>query len=185
MTDCEIVLGGCLISGNPKDDCLCVQMTHNNDEPYDLTPIAKRKDISTLNTTSDKKQCEGCECAAICNITNIDNENSCNPNIEYGVDGIVKLKDTFDIDIPESIVNHKDIELKESKIKSVPYNSCKAILGKCIVSGSGTISENCLCAKMHCDESQVLSEEAEGIIPHPNDSQLGHNWDNETCENIF
>ncbi|XP_063545917.1 zinc finger protein 572-like isoform X2 [Cydia strobilella] len=92
------------------------------------------------------------------------------PELEYRKDGIIKIKETFDSDI--IIVNKVPAE-KESNEKIEPidlrdvlYNSCKAVLGNCIVSDDGSVGEGCLCAKMLVDE-QVSSQEIEELIPNP------------------
>ncbi|XP_063372616.1 oocyte zinc finger protein XlCOF6-like isoform X3 [Cydia amplana] len=92
------------------------------------------------------------------------------PELEYRKDGIIKIKETFDADI--IIVNKVPAE-KESNgkiepidLRDVPYNSCKAVLGNCIVSADGSVGEGCLCAKMLVDE-QVSSQEIEELTPNP------------------
>ncbi|XP_063634676.1 zinc finger protein 883-like isoform X1 [Cydia splendana] len=92
------------------------------------------------------------------------------PELEYRKDGIIKIKETFDADI--IIVNKVPAEKKSNEkiepidLRDVPYNSCKAVLGNCIVSDDGSVGEGCLCAKMLVDE-QVSSQEIEELTPNP------------------
>ncbi|XP_048005653.1 zinc finger protein 615-like [Leguminivora glycinivorella] len=92
------------------------------------------------------------------------------PELEYRRDGIIKIKETFDADI---IMVNKVPTIKEFNekiepidLRDVPYNSCKAVLGNCIVSDDGSVGEGCLCAKMLVDE-QVSSQEIEELTPNP------------------
>ncbi|XP_073947468.1 uncharacterized protein isoform X2 [Choristoneura fumiferana] len=93
------------------------------------------------------------------------------PAIEYRKDGIVKIREIFDVDI----VTIKDVQ-KETKsraknevndLKYVPFNSCKAVLGNCIVSEDGSIGEECLCARMIVDEQQMSAQEIDELTPSP------------------
>lgn len=139
-------------------------------------------EISNNNTTGlehnfavnydDKARtgCAGCRCldgrAPPSNA--IDNINM--PELEYRKDGSIKIKETFDADI--IIVNKAPGEkecnekMEPINLREVPYNSCKAVLGNCIVSDDGSVGEGCLCAKMLVDE-QVSSQEIEELTPNP------------------
>ncbi|XP_026726429.1 zinc finger protein 14-like [Trichoplusia ni] len=153
VLNCKSVLGGCIMS-EKGETCVCVQIPNTVDEDYDFDPIDNEP--LNLNKLDSMNSCKGCDCF------NSNETNPQVPHIVYKTDGTVKIKDTFDIDLPFEIVKRE-----RAKTKFVPYNSCKAILGNCIVSGNGTISDECLCAKMALDE-QVTAQEIDDITPRPN-----------------
>ncbi|CAG9576130.1 unnamed protein product [Danaus chrysippus] len=88
------------------------------------------------------------------------------PQIEYRSNGVIKLKDTIETDIIKAFNTNK-LENEEFYTNEVPYNSCKTVLGGCIVSGDGTISEGCLCAKMALNEQEAIEQEIDEITPRP------------------
>lgn len=178
ISTCKSYVGGCImgVDANGNDKCLCAQISGRSTDFYELTPnenkIAVAKSENPKTSERDEKVdnvCEGCECASNktwCN-TGQNNESIENPevkddlpNIEYRNDGTIRIKDTFDIDMsPSGSDNVKDSF-------DIPYNSCKAVLGKCIVSGNGTIDEGCLCARMAMDD-QMIAQEIDELTPCP------------------
>ncbi|CAH3980175.1 unnamed protein product [Pieris brassicae] len=125
-------------------------------------------DSANLNISvnrSDNATCKGCDCAK--NKETLRNENM--PEFKYNSDGTIKIKEFIDTDI--AIAKNLKKEYIEDKNDfsnfDIPYNSCKAVLGKCIVSGTGTINENCLCAKMVIDDSPMIYHEISELTPIP------------------
>ncbi|KAG6447999.1 metal regulatory transcription factor 1 isoform X2 [Manduca sexta] len=182
LIDCKTAVGGCLMKAeSDNNNCLCAQMSENTETPYDLSPIVdkvKSTNNNVFNCNPSTANCEDCECASVCSLSNTkppgmnfyDPGENVKPNIEIGINGAIKIKETFDIELKNdvyspAITSHNDIE-------SFPYNSCKAVLGNCIVSGNATIGEGCLCMKMKIEEQQVTPEEIEEIVPHPSDPKL-------------
>lgn len=193
FSDCRKVLGKCIANENSPNSCLCAQIVEANNfynsilanNSFDPDP-EKNEDkltvkMNVVEENSMNNECEGCECASIrnnhqsINIKELQNTSTdCNiPKLEIRKDGIIKLEETFDlsINIENDIINrnnkYKNINDEIMNINNnIPYNSCKAVLGKCIVSGSGTISENCLCAKMAIDD-QIMDQEIDEITPRP------------------
>ncbi|CAH2099566.1 unnamed protein product [Euphydryas editha] len=195
FSNCKKILGKCIANENSPNSCLCAQIVDANNfydsllsnENFDSVKD-KNEDKLTCNINSieispSNIECEGCECANTTNnlqsinlkdLQNISTD--CNiPKLEVRNDGIIKLDDTFDfsINIENDIINKNNENININKNyeimninNNVPYNSCKAVLGKCIVSGSGTISENCLCAKMAIDD-QMTDQEIDEITPRP------------------
>ncbi|XP_023955300.2 zinc finger protein 564 [Bicyclus anynana] len=182
--NCESILGGCIVSGDsPDNDCLCAQIKTDDDfhdiaspiEPFSsktemipVEPIGDR-DKLTLNTS-----CGGCDCSGKKQCHSSTNKHYASdndlPQIEYRNDGVIKIKDTFDIDITEIStpkVAWKADEQNDLFNVFVPYNSCQAVLGRCIVSGNGTISDECLCAKMAMDDETNIAQEIDEITPQP------------------
>lgn len=151
-----------------------------------VTTSTVKEDISTNNNTDVSQPCVGCACGGDRAASDSPGSNNilqvsvktqfaCSSNnmpaIEYRKDGIVKIRDTFDVDI----VTIKEVQ-KETKtraknevndLKYVPFNSCKAVLGNCIVSEDGSIGEECLCARMIVDEQQMSAQEIEELTPNP------------------
>lgn len=175
---CRSVLGKCLVTGDTSGNgnCLCDQMVKTNtikdsiDENKKIIDVIEKK--NTINT------CDGCDCSNVKSktdkIVDMKKVNTCMPEFEYGVNGIIKVINTIDSDL-EGIVNvntKPKVKPKCLNAETIPYNSCKAILGTCIVSGNGTISEDCLCARMLIDDQQMTSQEIEEITPQPNDSTM-------------
>lgn len=139
------------------------------------------------NISIETDTCEGCHCDNWCS----DNgkalgiiEDGEKPEIEYRLDGTVKIKDTYDIIFDTKIIEAYTIvedlstrqyrvdNIQEQEIKMVPFNSCKDVLGNCIVSGNGTIGEECLCAKMAVDDQPMIAQEIEDITPCPKNTWL-------------
>ncbi|XP_022122924.2 zinc finger protein 37 homolog isoform X2 [Pieris rapae] len=125
-------------------------------------------DSENLDISANKSvdaTCKGCDCAK--NKETLINENM--PELKYNSDGTIKIKEFIDTDI--TMVKNVKKEYFEDKHDfsnfDIPYNSCKAVLGKCIVSGTGTISENCLCAKMAFDDSPMIYHEISELTPIP------------------
>lgn len=104
------------------------------------------------------------------------------PEFERRLDGSVKIIEKFDIDIENGIRTDKQCcvrsEVKygdkneERYINNMLYNSCRDVLGNCIVSGNGNIDEECLCAKMTADDQQMIAQEIEDITPCPKKTWL-------------
>lgn len=192
FSDCRKVLGKCIANENSPNSCLCAQIKEANNfydsilanDNFD-TIQEKNEDkltdkMNDVEVNSMNNECKGCECASrnnhqSINIKELQNiPTDCNiPKLEIGKDGIIKLEETFDssINIENNIINrnNKDTNINDEIMNinnNILYNSCKAVLGKCIVSGSGTISENCLCAKMAIDD-QIMDQEIDEITPRP------------------
>ncbi|XP_068628868.1 uncharacterized protein [Battus philenor] len=201
ISTCRSILGKCLVTGDTKgnENCLCDQMAKTDNECSTRreentaqsikTQVDTKKEDNTSNLT-----CKDCVCS-----TGISEEkhvsynketnqkrlkgnfrNDCKPKYEYGVNGTIKIINTIDEDL-EGIAKSKDITNSARKlatkiccteIQNVPYNSCKAVLGTCIVSGNGMIGDDCLCAKMLLDESQISSQEMEEITPQPKEAGM-------------
>ncbi|XP_041973626.1 zinc finger and SCAN domain-containing protein 2-like [Aricia agestis] len=114
------------------------------------------------STESTKADSGGCRCNYKCKGAPEKPDTNC---IEYRSDGTIKIKDTIDLDF---IVEAKPKDVAEKNdFQNVPFNSCKDILGKCIVSGNGTISEECLCAKMAMNDQEMIEQEMAEITPQP------------------
>ncbi|KAJ0181383.1 hypothetical protein K1T71_003468 [Dendrolimus kikuchii] len=181
INSCKTVLGEC-ISSNSEDNCLCAQITTEVDEPYNQTHVLidSRKTFDESNVSDSQLNCDKCECASSCKVKSSNIKNAClkrislsdtMPDIEY-INGTVKLKDTFDYEIPISNDQNKTKDIRQVEdVGAYVLKSCEAALGKCIVSGNGTIGEGCLCAKMMMDE-QVTAEEIDDITPQPNANQI-------------
>ncbi|CAG5036401.1 unnamed protein product [Parnassius apollo] len=190
LSTCTAVLGKCLVTGDTSvsSNCLCAQMVKPDDN-YDKT-------IEKTNTNTDIKEidnatktCESCSCSTakteekFTSRVNVvvgqkikkSNRNNCMPDFEYATDGTVKVRNTIDPQF-ECMANKYYNNITKRKVdfrdrtneSTIPYNSCKAVLGKCIVSENGMINDDCLCAKMLIDEGQMTSQEIEEITPHPN-----------------
>ncbi|XP_045761214.1 zinc finger protein 93-like [Maniola jurtina] len=183
--NCESILGACIVSGDsPGSNCLCAQIKIDvdfHDIASPIEPFNVKNQLQPIESLCDKgitrNNC-GCECSSkkVCNLST--NMRHCDkkdfPEIEYRNDGVIKIKDTFDFDVIDTITPTKEVETDEQydsfKLNNfVPYNSCQAVLGRCIVSGNGTMSEECLCAKMAMDDqTDIAQEEIDEITPHPN-----------------
>lgn len=136
---------------------------------YSLTDRANLNILSSANKCkfhkTDDTKWQSCDCEKIKNITN---ENM--PEIKYNSDGTIKIKEFIDADITfvRNVKKDKIEDIKDlHSFDIIPYNSCKAVLGKCIVSGTGTINENCLCAKMAIDDSPMIYHEISELTPLP------------------
>ncbi|XP_045507951.1 zinc finger protein 572-like [Colias croceus] len=133
----------------------------------DKTKFNEERRPIELEKKNKESNCKSCSCDKF--IKN--NQKNNMPELTYNSDGTIKIKEFIDEDI--IIENKIDVAIEEKEDRSessnnlIPYNSCKAILGKCIVSGSGTISEECLCAKMAIDDNQMISQEIDEITPRP------------------
>ncbi|CAK1600177.1 unnamed protein product [Parnassius mnemosyne] len=199
VSTCTAVLGKCLVTGDTSvsSNCLCAQMV-KSDKNYNRTSEETTTDIN-IKTTDIKeidnatKTCESCSCSVVnteekfTSHVNVGGQtmkkskrnNNCMPDFEYATDGTVKVINTIDPQF-EGIANkcnNNNIKRKfdfrgRTNEFTIPYNSCKAVLGKCIVSENGLINDDCLCAKMLIDEQQMTSQEIEEITPHPNCSSL-------------
>ncbi|XP_038208615.1 zinc finger protein 572-like [Zerene cesonia] len=152
----------------------------NNDVQHILLPsnnIDNDKIIFNVDKRTTKlfekknyeSNCSSCACDKLIK----SNQKNNMPALKYNSDGTIKIKEFIDEDIlienkRNDIVEEKEEHKSESSNHLIPYNSCKAILGKCIVSGSGTISEECLCAKMAIDDhNPMISQEIDELTPHP------------------
>lgn len=180
---CDAVTGGCIANGDSSgNDCLCAQIKIDVDFPdiaSPIDPIITNHEVMPIESLGDKvtnNMCGGCNYSSkkICNLSTIKREYENDvPQIEYRNDGVIKIKDAFDIEI-KKINTHieKDFKVEKdrdvSEISYVPYNSCQAVLGRCIASGNGTMSEDCLCAKMAMDDQTIISQEIDEITPQPN-----------------
>lgn len=71
-----------------------------------------------------------------------------------------------------SIRKYQNDNVQDQEINMIPFNSCKDVLGNCIVSGNGTIGEGCLCAKMAVDDQPMIAQEIEDITPCPKNTWL-------------
>ncbi|XP_014354755.2 zinc finger and BTB domain-containing protein 49 isoform X1 [Papilio machaon] len=178
VNTCRSVLGKCLVTGDTSGNgnCLCDQMVKgNNNEDTKNLEKENKKLLDVIERSNDLNiSCDGCACSNTDKIVENMKEvnNYCMPELEY-VNGVIKIINTIDSDL-EGFVDNNTKPMTKSKCDSetIPYNSCKAILGTCIVSGNGTISEDCLCAKMLMDDQQMISQEMEEITPHPCDSTM-------------
>ncbi|XP_026485117.2 zinc finger protein 729-like isoform X2 [Vanessa tameamea] len=189
FSNCKTILGKCIANENSPNSCLCAQIKDANNFYDELLPNENFDPLKvevnnkqTLNSNYEdisvmSNACEGCDCSnTTSNVQNMNslkepllqNTNDNLPKFELRDDGAIKLKDTIDIGI--NIKKEKEMTETDELLKimnQVPFNSCKAVLGKCIVSGSGTISENCLCAKMAIDDHQMTAQEIDEITPQP------------------
>lgn len=149
----------------------------------DLTSSGETTKISdsSNNYTTTESQCEGCACAPDCNDYKQKSKSAqtkCSkfkeidvmPEIEYRRDGVIKLSENFDksIELPcngetKSNELENDAKTKTKTEISVPYNSCKAVLGNCIVSGNDTIGDGCFCARMIQEAQQATEQEIDEI----------------------
>ncbi|CAB3245353.1 unnamed protein product [Arctia plantaginis] len=159
MNDCKSAVGGCIMK-EQNENCVCAQISDTINDDYDFTPIGTALKLTDSNLNSNDTRRSKC-CGSNRSITNDEM-----PEFEFKIDGTVKIKEFIDIDIATEYGLKSDNKIK-CDVNSVPYNSCKAILGNCIVSGNGTIGDGCLCAKMIIDD-QVTAEEIEDITPYPN-----------------
>lgn len=154
--------------------------------------IKLSKDLKTVvgknNISIETNACEGCYCDNWCSesgktLGNITQGHE-TPEIEHRLDGTVKIKDTYDIIFDTKVIEpqvtvedlsirkYQEDNLQEQEIKMIPFNSCKDVLGNCIVSGNGTIGEGCLCAKMAVDDQPMIAQEIEDITPCPKNTWL-------------
>ncbi|XP_053600626.1 zinc finger protein 319-like isoform X2 [Plodia interpunctella] len=130
------------------------------------------------NAVDDEKGCIGCACNPKESLQTVPSEckifsASCDkskremPELEYRIDGTIKLKETFDSDIEMPINVPTVVKTAENKeiARELPFNNCKSVLGKCIATESGS-TDGCLCAKMAFIDS-VDAEEIDEITPHP------------------
>ncbi|CAG9782754.1 unnamed protein product [Diatraea saccharalis] len=181
--DCKSSIGGCIVEdGNSHHKCLCVQMQSNAISIEDTYEFIANKSCNSVNSepkNGDLKavkvtSCDGCECSDHLVFKNKDESdvvgtiNQINEIIDYKSDGTIKLKQTSDMDVQHTLPSSSsDSIINVSASENIPFNSCKDILGKCIVSGNGTISEGCLCAKMVMDDQQILDQEVIELTPCP------------------
>lgn len=159
LNDCKSALGGCIMK-ETNENCVCAQISDTINDDYDFAPIGTALKLTEISSDDNSRRSKCCS-------SNRGITNDATPEFELKVDGSVKIKEFIDNDITAVDYGFKSDNKMKSEFNSVPYNSCKAILGKCIVSGNGTIGEGCLCAKMNIDE-QVTAEEIEDITPYPN-----------------
>ncbi|XP_028174770.1 zinc finger protein 184-like [Ostrinia nubilalis] len=173
ISTCKSFVGGCIMGAdaNGNDKCLCAQISKHtiNYElsPNENTPIQlENTPKKTVENVKDDV-CGDCECSnnknwcatSLNQNFSVSDVNKDLPKIEYKHDGTIRITDTFDIDIPSGKAK-EDLDM-------VPYNSCKAVLGKCIVGGNGTIDEGCLCARMAMDDQQMIAQEIDELTPCP------------------
>lgn len=196
VVDCKAILGKCLVTGDTSGNknCICDQMINSN-EHCNKRNESNASNVSTerlrpTNTVNAKESiCEDCSCSsdktAVRNAKeyafkkmNVRVNNHCLPEFEYGLNGTVKIINTIDIEF-EGIIStgnskstNNNFTRQIHDIQAIPFNSCKAVLGKCIVSENGMINEDCLCAKMAIEEPQMTSQEIEEITPQCNDSSM-------------
>ncbi|KAM3958258.1 uncharacterized protein ACR2FA_007703 [Aphomia sociella] len=175
VANCKSALGGCIMSNDSQIDknCLCAQISSPVDDYYDQTPneefyktdevhkekVEAIKDVKSGN--DEVSFCEGCDCGAY-NTTNLEATSTCDV-LNHNKDGTNASVKTNDNNGTETTKE----KVEENKNVFVPFNSCKSILGKCIVSGNGTIGEGCLCAKMAMDDQSLIAEEIDEITPCP------------------
>ncbi|KPI93564.1 Zinc finger protein 358 [Papilio xuthus] len=181
VNTCRSVLGKCLVTGDTigNGNCLCDQMVKVNTNEVNKNLEKENKRLHNVIEKSNdiNMSCNNCACSNVkSNTDKIENKkkvnNDCMPEFEYGVNGIIKVINTIDSDLEGIVINNKPKAKSKCDAETIPYNSCKAILGTCIVSGNGTISEDCLCAKMLIDDQQMISQEMEEITPQPCDSTM-------------
>lgn len=182
FNNCKSVLGKCIADGDTN--CLCAQinyvnhfydsmlpndnfeptklnevniyddmlsqsiMEHDNFEPNKLNKVKICDIMLNQPIMANNSVCEGCECSK---------SERDNVTVQLTKDGAIKIKDTFDFDL--------DFIGKKENGDFSAYG-CKAALGRCIVSGSGDISDECLCAKMAMDDQ--IAQEIDEITPQPN-----------------
>lgn len=176
IRDCKSFVGGCIIGAetNANENCLCAQISTALDSKdyYELAAnentdkVLGDSELVKPNNSDKVDICEGCDCASLKSQAYDSNRKTSEykiirdelPQIEYRSDGTIKIKETFDL--------HMEI-IKKENIDLVPYNSCKDVLGNCIVSGNGIIGEGCLCARMAIDDQQMSSQEIEELTPRP------------------
>ncbi|XP_037963917.2 gastrula zinc finger protein xFG20-1 isoform X1 [Plutella xylostella] len=199
VSSCKTAIGECIVAGDSTNNglCLCAQITDTveTDKPElsvteaDSTKISidvLNSPIETCGNVNDNN-CISCACS----VSEYKKESVADttpkkksaihydsvPEIEVRLDGVIKLKDTCDIKyigLPHvmshvsKIFNQMDKNTTEVK---VPFNSCKAVLGNCIVSGNDTIGEGCYCARMSFDSQQASAQEIEEIT-----ICSGHHW---------
>lgn len=206
-SDCKDMIGGCI----SDDNCICAQINSNVVEMRKITDtttekllivkekstntnvIKLGKDLKTIvienNISIEPNACEGCHCDNWCSdhgkTLGIITQNTETPEIEYRLDGTVKVKDTYDVifdsevkvvhahtTVVEDLYARKYQEnIQEQEIQMM-MNSCKDVLGNCIVSGNGTIDDGCLCAKMAVDDQPMIAQEIEDITPCPKNTWL-------------
>ncbi|XP_026764136.1 oocyte zinc finger protein XlCOF28-like [Galleria mellonella] len=187
VRDCKSALGGCIM-GDGTDinkNCLCAQISSPVNEYYDLIPeennhklkeLHKNENLQEVNkniyasdiSVKSTNTCEGCDCGGVFNTSdtqvtncvNIDKDSVTSEN-ECGF-GLSKTKEIFDMETNENM------KLEKNENIFVSFNSCKSVLGKCIVSGNGTMGEGCLCARMALDDQSMIAKEIDEITPQPN-----------------
>ncbi|CAK1548679.1 unnamed protein product [Leptosia nina] len=134
-------------------------LTKTNDIYSENINIITNIEKSIVNKANEDGACRGCDCSK----KSIPIKDL--PELKYNSDGAIKIKEYVDVDI--AIVKNVSTENAKEINNIVPYNSCKAFLGRCIVSGTGTINEECLCAKMAMDDSQMIYQEMNDLMPIP------------------
>ncbi|RVE47043.1 hypothetical protein evm_008325 [Chilo suppressalis] len=191
ISNCKSSLGGCIMGedGNSKQKCLCAQIQPNAisiEDTYELLANKTCKSINKMNVETVKlkpikinNSCDDCGCTSDISYQNIhENYSNCrnvtDEIIDYNLDGTIRIKSSFDIDIEPILDSNENINIVSSGVimntspsDKIPFNSCKEVLGNCIVSGNGTISEGCLCAKMALDDQQMLDQEINELTPCP------------------
>lgn len=196
VVDCKAILGKCLVTGDTSGgkNCICDQMIKSNEHcnernESNASNISTERLSPTKTVDAKESICKDCSCSSVKTDVrnakeyafkkkNVRVNNRCVPEFEYGLNGTVKIINTIDIEF-EGIIgtgNSKSTNDNFTRqihdIKVIPYNSCKAVLGKCIVSENGMMNEDCLCAKMAIEEPQMTSQEIEEITPQCNDSSM-------------
>lgn len=169
VSSCKTILGGCLLESEGRE-CLCEQMSRRIGEGYD--DPAPQSDANSWTKSLDREKnvtenfCDGCECSKADEVkdtklkTCLQNTISTtmtdleNRTIKV-VNGAIKVLDICDIVMPEVM------DAKQTSRFEIP-NSCREMLGECIVNGSG---EGCLCAQMKFE--QIAAEEIANITPQP------------------
>ncbi|XP_004923018.1 zinc finger protein 16 isoform X1 [Bombyx mori] len=169
VSSCKTILGGCLLESEGRE-CLCEQMSRRIGEGYD--DPAPQSDANSWTKSLDREKnvsenfCDGCECSKVDEVkdtklkTCLQNTISTtmtdleNRTIKV-VNGAIKVLDICDIVMPEVM------DAKQTSRFEIP-NSCREMLGECIVNGSG---EGCLCAQMKFE--QIAAEEIANITPQP------------------
>ncbi|KAJ8733806.1 hypothetical protein PYW07_014357 [Mythimna separata] len=172
VPNCKLVLGSCIMI-DKGEKCVCAQISKTVDEEYDFTPIDNEPINTSKVDNNDRNFCEGCECSERCNVNNgsAGSYQDNTPVVEYKADGTVKLKDIFEMDIPPAKNVKVEVDTIKNDVKFIPYNSCKAVLGNCIVSENGMMGDGCLCARMLLDE-QATAQEIDDITPRPKDEMF-------------
>lgn len=139
----------------------------------DSARVSAAQNGTNINNTQTtmSNMCECCECANTCNIKNPTNcyvngniANRDISNVEYSLQGTVKIKDTFDIDIAIKVKHREPVgKVKKESDNFKLFSTCKDAIGNCIVEGS----DGCLCARMMMDEQQAMAQEIDDITPIP------------------
>lgn len=169
-----------LIESNNVEKCgnennISIEVSKHNSAIADDPVIVKISSLCDYNQNYEMDMCEGCDCANICNdkismYLTLDespadkpgfNKVSDVPCIEYRIDGVIKIRDTFDDDI---VLKTEKDDLKGF----IQFSNCKDVIGNCLVSGG----DGCLCARMMAEDQAIMAQEIDDITPHPKTEPL-------------